>query len=67
MCECRIKRSREWAVRCMHEASLHRDNCFLTLTISESDKAVSLNYDYFQSFMKRLRAKYPKDRISFFA
>ena len=65
--ECRLKRSREWAVRCMHEASLHRDNCFLTLTISESDKAVSLNYDYFQSFMKRLRAKYPKDRISFFA
>ena len=64
--ECRLKRSREWAIRCMHEASLHRDNCFLTLTISEPDKALSLNYDYFQAFMKRLRARFPRERIGFF-
>ena len=29
---CRLERSRQWAVRCMHEASLHSKNCFLTLT-----------------------------------
>ena len=31
---CRLERSRQWAVRCMHEASLYEDNCFLTLTYS---------------------------------
>lgn len=29
---CRLERSRQWAVRCIHEASLHKQNCFLTLT-----------------------------------
>lgn len=65
--ECRLKRSREWAVRCMHEASLHKDNCFITLTYKDDDKSISLDYSDFQSFLKRLRAKYPKDKISFFA
>lgn len=65
--ECRLKRSREWAVRCMHEASLHRDNCFLTLTYSGGcGHEVSLNYKDFSDFMKRLRARYPKDKILFF-
>lgn len=31
---CRLKRSREWAIRCVHEAQLHEDNCFITLTFS---------------------------------
>jgi len=64
--ECRLKRSREWAIRCVHEASLHRDNCFLTLTFEDDSKSVSLDYSYFQKFMKRLRRKFPKDKISFF-
>lgn len=56
--ECRLKRSREWAVRCMHEASLHRDNCFLTLTYRDApDLSPSLNYSDFQAFMKRLRER----------
>lgn len=66
--ECRLKRSREWAVRCMHEASLHKDNCFITLTYADDIPAsVSLDYTHFQLFMKRLRARFPKDKISFFA
>lgn len=66
--ECRLKRSREWAVRCMHEASLHRDNCFLTLTYSgDSIHSVSLKYKHFSDFLKRLRARYSGDRIGFFA
>ena len=32
---CRLERSRQWAVRCMHEASLHTDNCFITLTYDD--------------------------------
>ena len=73
--ECRLKRSREWAVRCMHEASLHRDNCFLTLTYDSAGTGrgrsplgheVSLEYKDFSGFMKRLRSRFPKDKISFF-
>ena len=32
---CRLERSRQWAIRCMHEASLHESNCFVTLTYSD--------------------------------
>jgi len=31
---CRLERSRQWAIRCMHEASMHENNCFITLTFS---------------------------------
>lgn len=54
---CRLERSRQWAVRIMHEASLYPDNCFITLTYSE-DKLPpggSLRVEDFQKFMKRLR------------
>ena len=65
--ECRLKRSREWAIRCVHEASMHPDNCFLTLTYRDDDRAISLDYTDFQLFMKRLRARFPRDRVGFFA
>ncbi|WNK13388.1 MAG: replication initiator protein [Microvirus sp.] len=65
--ECRLKRSREWAIRCTHEASLHADNCFLTLTYRDDERAVSLDYGDFQAFMKRLRARFSRDKIMFFA
>lgn len=29
---CRVDRTRNWAIRCLHESQLHADNCFLTLT-----------------------------------
>lgn len=32
---CRLERSRQWAVRCMHEAKMHEHNCFLTLTYDD--------------------------------
>ena len=64
---CRLERSRQWAVRCMHEASLHDNNCFITLTYSSehlpSDN--SLHYRHFQLFMKRLR-KYAKTPVRFY-
>lgn len=65
--ECRLKRSREWAIRCVHEASLHPFNCFITLTYSDENlKSPSLDYSHFQAFLKRLRARFPKDKISHF-
>ena len=57
---CRLERSRQWAMRCMHEASLYSRNCFITLTYNNehlpSDN--SLQYPDFQKFMKRLRKRF---------
>lgn len=57
---CRIDRSAEWAIRCMHEAKYHEDNCFITLTYSDQflPSDCGLHYDHFQLFMKRLRKKF---------
>lgn len=54
---CRLDRSREWALRVVHEASLYRENCFLTLTYKEESLPPyqSLRYSDFQRFMKRFR------------
>ena len=56
---CRLDKSRQWAMRCMHEASLHDENSFITLTYDDSHlpKNKSLNKKHFQLFMKRLRKK----------
>ena len=57
---CRLERSRQWAIRCMHEASLYDRNCFLTLTYEDKHlpPGGSLVKSDFQNFMKRLRKKY---------
>lgn len=61
---CRLEYSRQWAIRCIHEASLHRFNCFITLTYR--DAPGSLNKRDFQLFMKRLRKHYSGDRIRYY-
>lgn len=33
---CRLERSRQWATRCVHEASLYSENCFITLTFKNA-------------------------------
>jgi len=65
---CRLERSRQWAIRCMHEGSMYDENCFLTLTYDDDHLPhdYSLNYRHFQLFMKRLRVKYPGRKIRFF-
>lgn len=54
---CRIRRSQEWAIRCVHEASLHKHNSFITLTYNDKNLPVDRSVDvtHFQKFMKRLR------------
>lgn len=56
---CRVRRSREWALRCVHEAKMHERNSFLTLTYSPSKlpEDGSLRVMDLQRFWKRLRAK----------
>lgn len=54
---CRLDKSRQWAVRCMHEAALHDDNCFLTLTYDDEHLPAggTLVKRDLQLFLKRLR------------
>lgn len=64
---CRIERSRQWAVRCVHEAQFHEEKCFLTLTYSDEKlpPGGTLVKKHFQDFMKRLR-KRSGGKIKFF-
>ena len=54
---CRLERSRQWAMRCVHEAQLHDYNSFITLTYDDQHlpQNASLRKEDFQKFMKRLR------------
>lgn len=62
---CRLERSRQWAIRCVHESMLHDNNCFITLTYSDQNlpKNGSLEPKDFQLFMKRMRRKFGKMRF----
>jgi hypothetical protein len=51
---CRLSKSRAWAIRCMHEAQMHKDNCFITLTYDEEHYAPGLNYADFKKFIRRM-------------
>lgn len=59
---CRLERSRQWAMRCIHEASLHKDNVFITLTYDDANCPDGLEHRHFQLFMKRLRKIRPNVR-----
>lgn len=58
---CRLEYSRQWSVRCVHEASSHASNCFITLTYSNDylPPNGSLVKSHMQGFFKRLRARFP--------
>jgi len=66
--DCRLGRSRSWAIRLMHEASLYQANCFITLTYSPEHLPLdeSLDVTHFQLFMKRLRKDFEPKRIRFY-
>lgn len=57
---CRLERSRQWAVRCYHEAQVWDRNCFITLTYDNEHlpEDWSLKLRDFQLFMKKLRKRY---------
>lgn len=63
---CRLEKSRQWAVRCIHEAQMHKKNCFITLTYNEENHAHSLVYQHFQRFMRRYRKEFPNHKIRFY-
>lgn len=64
---CRLERSKVWAIRCAHEASLHTNNCFITLTYDNDNLPAdgSLTKPHWQQFMKNLRKRLvPKNPFS---
>ncbi|AXH74210.1 MAG: replication initiator protein [Microviridae sp.] len=67
--DCRLKKSREWAIRCVHESQLHDRNCFITLTYSDDNLPPhgSLFKPHLQKFFKRLRKHYCSAAIRYYA
>lgn len=65
---CRLERSRQWAMRCMHEAQLHENNCFITLTYNDENYPTngSLSKDHFQKFLKRFRRAIAPAKIRYY-
>lgn len=65
---CKLERSRQWAVRCVHESQMWEENCFITLTYNDENLPPegTLVMEHFQKFMKRLRKKHNDKLIRFF-
>jgi hypothetical protein len=65
---CRLEYSRQWAIRCLHEAQLHENNCFITLTYDNENLPHngSLTKPHFQKFIKRLRKYAHPTKIRYF-
>lgn len=66
---CRLEKSRQTALRCVHEARMFEDSCFVTLTFSEdmmkklcplTEGGYSLVRKHTQDFAKRLREKFAR-------
>ena len=58
--ECRLEKSKDWAIRCMHESQMHPQNHFITLTYSDENlpRNNSLDPGQLKNFIKKVR----KDR-----
>lgn len=65
---CRLERSRQWAIRCLHEAETHSESSWVTLTYDGKSLPPngSLQVRDFQLFMKRLRKAHPEKKIRFY-
>lgn len=65
---CRLERSRQWAMRCVHESKLYTYNSFITLTYNNESLPAngSLDKTHYQKFMKRFRKQHPKKTIRFY-
>jgi len=68
---CRLEYSRQWAMRCMHEAQTNECNSYVTLTYNDKNLTYGHNQATLvpkdlQLFLKRLRKKTGK-KISYYA
>lgn len=65
---CRLEKSRQWALRCVHESKLYQDNCFITLTYDDDNlpENANLNLRHFQLFLKTFRKAIAPHKIRYF-
>ncbi len=65
---CRAEQSRQWAVRMMHESTMHEISWFATLTYADKEipENGSLCPEHLSGFIKDLRKGYPKGSVSFY-
>lgn len=65
---CRLDKARDWAIRCVHEAQMHKENCFVTLTYSDENlpEQSSLRPRDMVLFLKRLRKSIEPKKVRFF-
>lgn len=65
---CRISRARSWAVRLYHEAQLHDNSSFITLTYNPESipENGSLDKADHQRFIRRLRKRLKPARVRYF-
>ncbi len=65
---CRLDLSRQWAIRCMHEAYYNEDNCYITLTYSPKHlpPGATLLLEDWRYFIKKLRRAYPDIIIRYY-
>lgn len=64
---CRIRRARDYAIRCALEASVHDVSCWVTLTYDDEHLPPSLSRSDLSGFVKRLRRRVEPHRFRFFA
>lgn len=64
---CKLERSRQWAVRGLHEVQLHDDNSFITLTYGPEHlpSGGTLIKKHWQDFAKRLRKRRPPRSVRY--
>lgn len=65
---CRLDLAKDWAVRCVHEAQMHEENCFVTLTYNNENlpKGGTLKKVHFQKFIRKLRKKIDPIKIRYY-
>lgn len=66
--DCRLEKSRRWAIRCVHESSLYDDNCVITLTYDDDHlpPGGSLVKKDFQEFIAKLRDRVGYGKVRYF-
>lgn len=64
---CRLDYAKQWAIRCVLEASMYEDNCFLTLTFDDEHLPDKVSKNDLTNFIKRLRNFAGDQKLKFFA
>lgn len=66
---CQADYARQWAIRILHEAQMHKQNCFITLTYNDENlpEDWSLSKRDWQLFVKKLRDRIKPIKVRFYA